>query len=318
MSKIRLHKKVNLQPITFGKESIINTFYSILQRYNKQHEYEPLMIDRQELWEMAGFEGKYNTEHVFGLIKSLTKSETYNLESIDPEIKSISGSMFVITSYPDGNIKINVPEDFRKYLFYKKDIDLMYKAKAKERLSIKELDYYDKEVKPKSKFLVLLKKADILGIKGKYNKRLYSLLMQFKKTGLYFTTWDKFKEILEIPKSYKSGHIDQKIFTPAKKELLKVGIEILEIKKIKKGRSINRVEILFKVNENTKLKENQGLESKNEQFVGIEKKIIYTEKQIENAMSKCSQGENIPIEFLENLKKMSEKLFIKTISAYIE
>lgn len=35
------------------------------------------MIDRQELWEMAGFEGNYNTEHVFNLIKSLTKSETY-------------------------------------------------------------------------------------------------------------------------------------------------------------------------------------------------------------------------------------------------
>jgi hypothetical protein len=157
--------------------------------------------------------------------------------------------MFVITSYPDGNIQIEVPESFRKYLFYKKDIDLMYKAKHRKKLSIPELEYYDKEVKPKSKFLVLLKKADILGIKGKYNKRLYSLLMQFKKTELYFTSWDKFKEILEIPKSYKSGHIDQKIFTPAKKELLKVGIEITEIKKIKKGRSIDRVEIRFKCEE---------------------------------------------------------------------
>jgi len=246
LSNIRLHKKVNLKPITFGKESIINTFYSILQRYNKQHEYQSLMIDRQELWEMAGFEGNYNTEHVFDLIKSLTKSETYNLESIDPEIKSISGSMFVITSYPNGNIKINVPEDFRKYLFYKKDIDLMYRAKHKKILSVAELDHYDNVTKEKSKFLVLLRKADILGIKGKYNKRLYSLLGQFKKTGLYFTTWDKFKEILEVPKSYKAGDIDLRIFASAKKELLKVGIEITEIKKIKKGRSIDRVEIRFK------------------------------------------------------------------------
>ncbi len=249
LSKIRLHKKVNLKPITFGKESIINTFYSILQRYNKQHEYESLMIDRQELWEMAGFEGKYNSDHVFELIKNLTKSETYNLESIDPEIKSISGSMFIITSYSDGNIKINVPEDFRKYLFYKKDIDLMYKAKAKKKLTIQELDHYDKITKEKSRFLVLLKKADILGIKGKYNKRLYSLLGQFKNTGLYFTTWEKLKKVLEIPKSYKAGDIDQRIFNPAKEELLKAGIEITDIKKIKKGRSIDRVEIRFKCEE---------------------------------------------------------------------
>ena len=249
MSNIRLHKQVNLKPITFGKESIINTFYSIIQRYNKQHNYKHLMIDRQELWEMAGFEGKYQTNYVFELIRSLTKSETYNLGSIDPEIKAISGSMFVITSYPDGNIQIEVPESFRKYLFYKKDIDLMYKAKHKKILSVSELDHYDKITKKKSKFLVLLKKADILGIKGKYNKRVYSLLMQFKKTGLYFTTWDKFKEILEVPKSYKSGDIDRYIFSPAKKELLKVGIEITEIKKIKKGRSIDRVEIRFKYEE---------------------------------------------------------------------
>jgi len=170
----------------------------------------------------------------------------YDLEADDGTYDSITGILNI-----DGNIKINVPEDFRKYLFYKKDIDLMYKAKHRKKLSIPELEYYDKEVKPKSKFLVLLKKADILGIKGKYNKRLYSLLGQFKKTGIYFTTWDKFKEILEIPKSYKSGHIDQKIFTPAKRELLKVGIEITEIKKIKKGRSIDRVEIRFKCEEET-------------------------------------------------------------------
>ena len=299
MSNIRLHKKVNLKPITFGKESIINTFYSILQRYNKQHNYEHLMIDRQELWEMAGFEGKYQTDYVFELIKSLTKSETYNLENLDPEIKSISGSMFVITSYPDGNIQIEVPESFRKYLFYKKDIDLMYKAKHRKKLSIPELEYYDKEVKPKSKFLVLLKKADILGIKGKYNKRLYSLLGQFKKTGLYFTTWDKFKEILEIPKSYKSGHIDQKIFTPAKKELLKVGLEITEIKKIKKGRSIDKVEIRFKCEEDTStmLSNQDKKESKGTEMSMVKRKAL---------AELAKKGKYHLIETLMNLKTDEE------------
>jgi hypothetical protein len=242
MSNIRVHKEMNLMSIDMIKENIINVFYGIVEQYNKQDEYKDLIISKQKLWELTGFSGKYNSVKVFEIIRELTKSSTYVIK----ENHKISGSMFVIEVLDD-KIKIEVPRTFQKYLFYKKDIDLMHKAKHKKVLSVAELEYYDKEVKPKSKFLVLLKKADILGIKGKYNKRLYSLLMQFKKTGLYFTTWDKFKEILEIPKSYTSSHIDQKIFAPAKKELLKVGIEITEIKKIKKGRSIDRVEIRFNV-----------------------------------------------------------------------
>ena len=240
MSNIRVHKEMNLMSVDMIKENIINVFYGIVEQYNKQNEYKDLVISKQELWELTGFSGKYNSIKVFEIIRELTKSSTYVIR----ENHKISGSMFV-TEIIDDKIKIEVPRTFQKYLFYKKDIDLMYKAKHRKKLTIPELEYYDKEVKPKSKFLVLLKKADILGIKGKYSKRLYSLLMQFKKTSIYFTTWEKFKEVLEVPKSYKSGDIDRYIFKPAEKELLKVGIEITEIKKIKKGRSIDRVEIRF-------------------------------------------------------------------------
>lgn len=246
MSNIRVHKEMNLMSIDMIKENIVNVFYGLVEQYNKQNEYKDLIISKQELWELTGFRGKYNSVKIYEILRELTKSSTYVIR----ENHKISGSMFV-TEITEDNIKIEVPRTFQKYLFYKKDIDLMYKAKHKKVLSVAELDHYDNITKEKSKFLVLLKKADILGIKGKYNKRIYSLLMQFKKTGLYFTTWDKFKEILEIPKSYKSGDIDRYIFAPAKKELLKVGIEITEIKKIKKGRSIDRVEVRFKCEEDT-------------------------------------------------------------------
>ena len=241
---IRLHKEANLMQIRLKKESLANVYYNLIDKYNKQHEYKPLEISKSDLWKIAGLKGDYNSRDLRELIEELTKSNSYTIT----ENHKIAGSMFVV-EYLNDKIKIYVPEPFRKLIFYKKDIDLMYKAKHKKVLSVAELDHYDKITKKKSKFLVLLKKADILGVKGKYNKRLYSLLGQFKKTGLYFTTWNDFKEILEIPKSYKSSNIDQKVFTPAKKELLKVGLEITEIKKIKKGRSIDRVEIRFKYEE---------------------------------------------------------------------
>ena len=264
MSKIRIHKEINLLPIKMGKENLINVFYGLLEKYNRQIEYEPLEVSKSELWSLAGFKGDYNYAYIQDLIRDLTTSNTYNVNSIDSSISTISGSMFIITHYPDGGVKINVPEDFRKLIFYKKDIDLMTKAKHKKKLTIQELDYWDREGKQKSKFLVLLKKADILGIKGKYNKRLYALLTQFNKTGVYISKWEIFKEILEIPNSYKASNIEQRVFSKARKELLKVGIEITKITKIKKGRSIDRIEMFFKTDEKIKYKRLQSVEPCNE------------------------------------------------------
>jgi hypothetical protein len=164
---IRLHKEANLMQIRLKKESLANVYYNLLDKYNKQQEYNPLEISKSDLWKLAGLKGEYNSRDLRELIEELTKSNSYTIT----ENHKIAGSMFVVEYFND-NIKIYVPEPFRKYLFYKKDIDLMYKAKHRKKLSIPELEYYDKEVKPKSKFLVLLKKVDILGIKGKYNKRL--------------------------------------------------------------------------------------------------------------------------------------------------
>lgn len=260
MSKIRIHKKINLLPIQIGKENLINVFYGLIEKYNKQSEYKPLELTKGELWELTGFKGEYNSIYINDLINNLTKSDTYKVNSINPEIETISGSMFIITSYPDGRIKINIPEDFRNLIFYKKDIDLMTKAKGKKKLSIKELDYWDRIGKEKSKFLVLLKKADILGISGKYSKRLYALLTQFNKTGKYIVKWEDFKGILEIPQSYKSSDIDRQVLNKAKKELLKVGLKITKINKIKKGRSIIRIEIFFILEPTRKINSDETLE----------------------------------------------------------
>ena len=57
--------------------------------------------------------------------------------------------------------------------------------------------------------------------------------------------WERFKELLEIPKTYKAGNIDQRIINPTKEELEKIGLKITKIEKIKKGRSIETIKIKF-------------------------------------------------------------------------
>ena len=136
------------------KESLANVYYNLIDKYNKQHEYKPLEISKSDLWKIAGLKGDYNSRDLRELIEELTKSNSYTIT----ENHKIAGSMFVV-EYLNDKIKIYVPEPFRKLIFYKKDIDLMYKAKHKKVLSVAELDHYDKITKKKSKFFSFIKKS---------------------------------------------------------------------------------------------------------------------------------------------------------------
>jgi len=83
-------------------------------------------------------------------------------------------------------------------------------------------------------------------LSSSYSKTMYRLLKQFKSTGFYTVKIEDFKELLDIPKSYRMGNIDQQILNPIKKELSQY-FEPFEIKKIKakKGNRIERLEFIF-------------------------------------------------------------------------
>lgn len=84
-------------------------------------------------------------------------------------------------------------------------------------------------------------------IRSTYAKTLFRLLMQYRSTGFYTVSIEEFKEIMNVPKSYtQMGQIDQKVITPAMKELHKY-FDDLELTKIKakKGNKIARLEFSF-------------------------------------------------------------------------
>lgn len=57
---------------------------------------------------------------------------------------------------------------------------------------------------------------------SKYTQTLYRILKQFRSTGtvtIFENDWDKFVEIMDIPKGYAMSDIDKRILTPAIKEL---------------------------------------------------------------------------------------------------
>ncbi len=243
MSKISIHREVNSSIIPFDQESLINVFYGLIKKFNKEIDKSIIEVTKMELWALLGYNNKnYNPEEIKKIIKQLTKSGTYEI----PENQSkISGSIFVIEEL-ENTLKIEIPSTFRKYIFTQKDIDLIVKAKHNKKMQIEELDYWNNTLKNKKKDLVLLKEADIFNIKGKYAKRLYTLLAQNSLTRKYEKDLKGFREILEIPQAYKMGNIDQKVLNPAIKEIeLKTKIRNIKINKIKIWKVINKIVFTF-------------------------------------------------------------------------
>lgn len=243
MSKISIHREVNSSIIPFDQESLINVFYGLIKKFNKEIDKSIIEVTKMELWALLGYNNKnYNPEEIKKIIKQLTKSGTYEI----PENQSkISGSIFVIEEL-ENTLKIEIPSTFRKYIFTQKDIDLIVKAKHNKKMKIEELDYWNNTLKNKKKDLVLLKEADIFNIKGKYAKRLYTLLAQNSLTRKYEKDLKGLREILEIPQSYKMGNIDQKVLNPAIKEIqLKTKIRNIKINKIKIGKVIDKIVFTF-------------------------------------------------------------------------
>lgn len=63
---------------------------------------------------------------------------------------------------------------------------------------------------------------EFVDLKSVYSKYLFRLLKQFRTKGLYTVKIEDFRELLDVPPSYKVAQIDQKIINPAIKELQEI------------------------------------------------------------------------------------------------
>ena len=90
---------------------------------------------------------------------------------------------------------------------------------------------------------------EFVDLKSSYAKECYRRLKQFRTTGIWKVKIDEFRRILDIPKGYKMGNIDQKVLKPIKEELSPLfgNLKITKIKKKGRGRGgvVDRLEFTF-------------------------------------------------------------------------
>lgn len=246
---LKLHKELNREPVKFEKELNIKMYKEIVLKINQSHSLEEeFKFTNQEIREKLGIRKKEEL---------LEFQDFFHDEGSKKKIflgdKSITGGLF-LSMVDDKGISFMINPYVKKYFYSKLDIDQWYQVEGKKE-KIKALELKEEQ---QEKLLNMMTTVINHSIKGKYSQRLLDLLMQFKGSGVFTMKWTEFREVLEIPENYKPGNIDQRILNPAKVELQKAGIKITKIEKKKKGRSIDSIRILFKLENNPQSKQSKG------------------------------------------------------------
>lgn len=218
---------------------------------------------------------------------------------------------------------ITVPND------YDDEDDIGFFSKFSVRKSIEKLvvsvnkDFVDllNNFEQFTEFLL----SNFVSFRSKYSKLLYKTLMQFKSTGKLYLKMEDFREKLDIPKSYRLSEITEQVLEVAKKELSTV-LENFEYKKIKKGRTVVRIDFTFKPIKNFENDEViEVIESNNNENAGVEE-TERIEILIEILEEKIAVEENKINRLTEQIKEFKEKEYIdaadesinKDIENYLE
>ncbi len=208
--------EMNLVPLRRFTSTEIDIFFSLCNKL-KEQDIKELTIPFEELRHLSNYYHRSqkrfvkDLEHVYDKLLGLTYTERSGL----------SFKKFVLfTGY-------EVDAD-------SKEINISINPKLKHVLNDITANFTKFELQ------------EMTHLKSTYSKNMFRLLKQYKHTGYFKIQIDDFKELLDVPDSYRMTHINQKVLTPIIKELGSIFKELNITKiKAKKGRKIEWLEFSF-------------------------------------------------------------------------
>ncbi len=305
---IRVRDGLIQEPLKFEKELGIRFFKECILKFNQIED-----LDKEIFFPFDELKKNFNLKNTedFKDFMRFFHSEINGRKDIFTTDKGdlIGGGVFSTKIYAEEN-KIGAVINYyhKQYIYSKLEIDKWHSVKGNTK-KIKELEIKTEE---KEKLLGLMTTFISREIKGKYSQRLLDLLMQFKGSGVFIMNYDKFKELLEIPESYRASDIDTQILKKSQTEFKKIGLIITDIEKVKDGRSIKNIKIKFKFEDKKKKAEktnnSNSKTSEKTDFNILSSKIVLKmqnsafKKTWGNYMGELGESKN-----LEDLEKFIEK-----------
>ncbi|WP_217607908.1 replication initiation protein [Helicobacter pylori] len=228
----------NANKVNLGKlsEREANLLFAIFQRLKDQGN-TLIRFEPQDLKRMIMVKSNLTNRQLLQILKNL--------------LDNIGGANFWIIREHVENGEIY--EDHTSYMLFKQFEIRIHKP-------TQTIEYLDVQLNDSYQYLLnnlgmggqytSFKLLEFQRVRGKYAKTLYRLLKQYKSTGILSVEWSQFRELLDIPKDYKMENIDQKVLTPALKELRKIyPFEHLSYKKERRNshdkRKVTHIDFYF-------------------------------------------------------------------------
>ena len=240
LKELKIHKELNQEPIRFEKELGIKFYKECIFKFNKIEDLnKEIVFNFEELRN----DFNLNNQDDFKEFMRFFHNEIDGRKNVFKTDKGdlIGGGVFSTKIYTDNRLGVMINPYHKQYIYSKCDIDNWHSVKGNPK-HIEKLEIPKQE---KEKLLGLMTTFIADEVKGKYSQRLLDLLMQYQGSELFVMNYNKFKELLEIPESYRACDIDNQILEKSKQEFEKIGLKITKIEKIKKGRSIETIKIKF-------------------------------------------------------------------------
>lgn len=123
---------------------------------------------------------------------------------------------------------------------------------------------------------------EYIKIKNKYAKVIYQHLKQWRFEGKWMVSVEDFKRLLDVPDSYETKHITNKVINPAVKILREckgyADLEATPVRSDRRGRALKGYQFTFTPEE----KEDKVIVEKNDSPVGANARHKYKKKETNN------------------------------------
>lgn len=200
---------------------------------------------------------------------------------------------------------------------YKKLINLDFRIETEDKIigfvlfSKYEIDFRKQTVtigvNPEFKFILnnfsklytRFELQEFINLKSKYSKECYRRLKQFRNTGEWNISIEKFKELLDIPENYEMRDINKRVLKPIIEELTPL-LKNLKIEKLRKkgayaGRGNKITRIIFTFEKDNEIPYNVRVN-------GNKTKLSNTERDIwKNIETEENQELDGQLDFTENI-----------------
>lgn len=218
-TEVTYNNKLNEVTFQGFTDRDFNAFIAIIARVSGKGSNTEIKLDYATLKRLAGFENKHISNKEFNeLLRDMNRK-----------------LMTCVCSLQDGSEEI----DFVLFPEFRRNAEKgILTVKVSERLGYVVNDFNT---------FTSLELKRFVRIESKYTKTLYRKLRQFRSTGEYIVSADKFREEFLIPKSYKQSDIQKRVIAPSVEELRKEfkGLKCIPHHAPKRGAPIDRYTFKF-------------------------------------------------------------------------